>query len=98
MQMITIPLLVLLLKCTLEYPQKFALRKDRTSENFRLCFKMNRNQLLNDIKKWSEWIFDEAKKEIRKFYPLDEMVQNQLVISGLELVPCQNPSCERKFR
>ncbi len=30
------------------------------------------NPLLEDVKKWGNWVLKEAKKEIGKFYPEDE--------------------------
>lgn len=45
----------LILKSTLEYPQKYG------------------KILIEDVRKWAGWVFQESKKEIGKFYPEDEL-------------------------
>ncbi|RLE44574.1 DNA methylase, partial [Candidatus Woesearchaeota archaeon] len=46
-------------------------------------------RLLEDIEKWSQWVYKEAKKEIGKFYP-EETVLTQKALSdegGEKLIP-----------
>jgi len=69
------PVAVLILKCTLEYPQKY------------------RNSLLKDVKRWGNWVLEEAKKEIDKFYPPDKDGSIPVGYIWARTVPCQNPTC-----
>lgn len=69
------PVAVLILKCTLEYPQKY------------------RNSLLKDVKRWGNWVLEEAKKEIDKFYPPDKDGSIPVGYIWVRTVPCQNPTC-----
>jgi len=69
------PVAVLILKCTLEYPQKY------------------RNSLLKDVKRWGNWVLEEAKKEIDKFYPPDKDGSIPVSYIWARTVPCQNPTC-----
>jgi adenine-specific DNA methylase len=48
------PVSVLILKCVLEYPQRYG------------------KALLSEVRKWGEWVLEEARKELARFYPLDE--------------------------
>jgi len=62
-------------------------------------------KLVEDVKRWGQWVYEEAKKEIGKFYP-EETVPAQKVLSeggGEKYIPvgyiwartirCQNPTC-----
>jgi len=51
------------------------------------------NPLLYDVKKWGNWVLEEAKKEIGRFYPSDP---NGLIPVGYiwaRTIKCQNPAC-----
>ena len=85
------PVAVLILKCTLEYPQKYGKPKDTKNE-----WGLNtqtKNPLLEDVKKWGEWVLEEAKKEIGKFYPADEDGSIPVGYIWARTIPCQNPAC-----
>ena len=69
------PVAILILKCTLEYPQKY------------------RRKLLEDVKKWGNWVLEEAKKEISRFYPPDGDGSIPVGYIWARTIPCQNPSC-----
>ncbi|MEM3798287.1 MAG: DUF1156 domain-containing protein [Candidatus Bathyarchaeia archaeon] len=62
-------------------------------------------ELIEDVKKWGQWVYEEAKKEIGRFYP-EETISTQKALSeegGEKYIPigyiwartikCQNPSC-----
>jgi adenine-specific DNA methylase len=66
-------------------------------------------KLVEDVKKWSQWVYEEAKKEIGKFYP-EETISTQKALSdvgGEKYVPvgyiwartirCPNPSCQAEI-
>lgn len=66
------PVAVLIEKATLEFPQKYG-RPVRRKEKTPLVGEVERevNPLLKDVKRWGEWVLEEAKKEIGQFYPSD---------------------------
>ena len=87
------PVAVLIQKCTLEYPQKYGRAKSEKGIWGELSDKSLRNPLLEDVKKWGEWVLEEARKEIGRFYPEEP---NGLIPVGYiwpKTIPCQNPSC-----
>jgi len=66
-------------------------------------------KLVEDVKKWGQWVYEEAKKEIGKFYP-EETISTQEALSdegGEKYVPvgyiwartirCLNPSCQAEI-
>jgi putative DNA methylase len=69
------PVAVLILKCVLEYPQRYG------------------KVLLSEVKRWGEWVLEEARKELARFYPLDEDGSVPVGYIWARTVPCQNPSC-----
>jgi len=92
------PVAILILKCTLEYPQKYGKpgEIEREFEEFGKKYKGRikvKNKLLEDVKKWGNWVLKEAKKEIGKFYP--EEIDSSIPVGYIwaRTIPCQNPSC-----
>jgi len=53
----------------------------------------NGYSLLADIKRWGEWVLEEAKKEIGKFYPPDPDGSIPVGYLWARTVKCQNPAC-----
>lgn len=51
------------------------------------------NPLLADVKKWSNWVLEEAKKEIGKFYPEEPDGSIPVGYIWARTISCQNPSC-----
>jgi adenine-specific DNA methylase len=99
------PVAVLIQKCTLEYPQKYGkplkiknnpstlfpeLKKQETLD---FDSKIVPNRLLYDIERWSNWVLEEVKKEIGRFYPLDSDGSIPVGYIWARTIPCQNPSC-----
>jgi len=96
------PVAVLILKCTLEYPQKYAHLKIKTEEEKQktLSGKFNVKEtpkLLYDVKKWGKWVLEEARKEIGKFYPSDPDDSVPVSYIWARTIPCQNPSCRAEI-
>jgi len=99
------PVAVLILKCTLEYPQKYSKSSNIKSnppilppelevqKKLNLDSKTISNSLLFDVKKWGKWVLEEAKKEIGKFYPADEDGSIPVGYIWARTIPCQNPTC-----
>ena len=80
------PVAVLILKCTLEYPQKYG------------------EKLVKDVKKWGEWVLEEAKKEIGKFYPADKSGyfgegEGAIPVGYIwaRTIKCENPKCNAEI-
>jgi len=88
------PVAVLILKCTLEYPQKYGKLKEIDAKN-KLGFEEKKkvNPLLEDVRKWGNWVLKEAKKEIGRFYPSDEDGSIPVGYIWARTIPCQNPAC-----
>ncbi|AFH48948.1 Adenine-specific DNA methylase [Ignavibacterium album JCM 16511] len=102
------PVAVLIQKCTLEYPQKYGnadaskLRgkfnpqkdKDVTlSLDLNEDNKKDKNPLLTDVKYWGNWVLQEAKKEIGKFYPAEKDGSIPVGFIWARTINCQNPAC-----
>ena len=122
------PVAVLILKATLEYPQKYGTRinTDATDEHgFLKSIRANpsdpresvfylpgledtsiTNPLLEAVKWWGDWVLEEARKELARFYPPDPMLPSPKVGRGAggegsipvgyiwaRTIPCQNPAC-----
>ncbi|MCD6239883.1 MAG: DUF1156 domain-containing protein [Thermotogae bacterium] len=88
------PVAVLILKCTLEYPQKYGkLVKRKLKNDLDLEIESQVNPLFEDVKKWGNWVLDEARKEIGRFYPEDEDGSIPIGYIWARTIPCQNPTC-----
>jgi len=85
------PVAVLIEKCTLEFPQKYG-RVKNTGEWGHLKGSVS-NPLLEDVKRWGEWVLKEAQKEIGRFYPKDPDSSIPVGYIWARTIPCQNPSC-----
>ncbi|MEI6308954.1 MAG: DUF1156 domain-containing protein, partial [bacterium] len=86
------PVAVLIEKATLEYPQKFGRKAKRSSWEDEPAEKGG-FALLAEVKKWSEWVLEEAKKEIGRFYPADPDGSTPVGYYWMRTVNCQNPAC-----
>src|SRR3990172_9401031 len=85
------PVAVLIEKATLEYPQKYGQpKKIKTGD---LVGEKEINPLLEDVKRWGEWVLEEARKEIGRFYPLDPDGSIPVGYIWARTVKCQNPAC-----
>ncbi len=96
------PVAVLILKCTLEYPQKYGKPGEIgfEVEDFGRKVKGKKkvqNLLLEDVKKWGNWVLEEAKKEIGRFYPEDKDGSIPVGYIWARTIPCQNPSCNAEI-
>lgn len=89
------PVAVLIQKCTLEYPQKYGkpVKKKVKDPNSLFDSEIEVNPLLEDVKKWGNWVLEEAKKEIAKFYPEDKDGSTPVGYIWARTIPCQNPNC-----
>jgi putative DNA methylase len=92
------PVAVLIEKCTLEYPQKYGkpgyVEKEVEEFGRKVVKKIKvDNVLVEEVKKWGEWVLNEAKKEIGHFYPPDSDGSIPVGYIWARTIPCQNPTC-----
>ena len=91
------PVAVLILKATLEYPQKYGqpVEREETSDLFGglVTEKRTVNPLLEAVKKWGDWVLEEARKELARFYPPDPDGSIPVGYIWARTIPCQNPAC-----
>ena len=86
------PVAILIQKCTLEYPQIYGRPKEVKMEGM-LSASGIKNPLLEDVKKWGNWVLAEAKKELGRFYPEADDGSIPVGYIWARTIPCQNPSC-----
>ena len=91
------PVAVLILKCTLEYPQKYGTLNKIKEKGGLWDTEKEINPLLEDVKRWGEWVLKEAKNEIGKFYPSDEDGSIAVGYIWARTIPCQNPACNAEI-
>src|SRR2546426_7202872 len=89
------PVSTLLLKCTLDYPQRYGGKNPKTSYGF--ASNKQGNRLLEDVERWSDWVLAESKNEIEKFYPKEKDGSIPVGFIWARTVPCQNPSCNTEI-
>ena len=86
------PVAVLIQKCTLEYPQKYG-RPTEVEDKDSLSGLGMKNPLLEDVRKWGQWVLAKAKEELGKFYPEEADGSIPIGYIWARTIPCQNPSC-----
>ena len=89
------PVATLILKCTLEYPQKYKEKKEEP-EDF-LVSQRNPGRLLTDLNKWGKFVLEESRKEIGQFYinPMGDATPIGYIWA--RTIPCQNVSCNAEI-
>lgn len=55
------------------------------------------NPLLNAVRYWGKWVLDEARKELKEFYPPDPDGRIPIGYIWARTVPCQNPACAQEI-
>jgi putative DNA methylase len=75
------PVAAIILKCILEFPQKFSREQDLE------------HGLIPEVKKWGEWVFNESKKELKQYYPAEKNGDEVIGYHWARTIPCQNPRC-----
>lgn len=99
------PVAVLILKATLEYPQKYGdpdvvrrLRPPRREEPSEGQLELTEQTsegptLVDDVRYWGQWVLEEARKELGQFYPKDPDGSIPVGYIWARTVRCQNPEC-----
>ncbi len=88
------PVAVLILKAVLEYPQKYGQPKKVKVKGDGL-FELEKeiNPLVEDVKKWGNWVLEEARKELGVFFPSDLGGAIPVVYYWMRTLKCENPIC-----
>lgn len=100
------PVAVLILKCILEFPQKYGApgsiqhvplppgdETTNPSKALVLETSAKTSPLLLAVKAWGEWVLEEARRELEQFYPADSDGSVPVGYIWARTVPCQNPAC-----
>lgn len=105
------PVAVLILKCTLEYPQRYGQPNSRDVPQYILdadaagaqpgmadgewAAAYRRNPLATDVRYWGTWMLDRAKEELAEFYPPDPDGSVPVAYLWSRTIPC--PSCDAEM-
>ena len=94
------PVAVLILKATLEYPQKYGRKnggrasKEKPLDEYGIkAGEEEKYDLVRDVEKWGKWVLEEAKKELERFYPKDEDGSVPVGYIWARTVKCQSLTC-----
>jgi len=89
------PVATLILKSTLEYPQKYSGKSSKAE--YGLVSRGRNNPLVEDVRKWGNWVLREAEKEIGRFYAEQDDGSIPVGYIWARTIPCQNPSCNAEI-
>ena len=104
------PVAVLILKGTVEYPQKFSHPNSRPVPDYiykaaedtdQASFKdgdwveaYRRNPLATDVRYWGNWMLERARDELAEFYPPDPDGSIPVAYLWSRTIPCPNSGAE----
>ena len=87
------PVAWFILKCTLEYPQRFA-GKTTPLPDLGLDEKPDakNGDLADHVRLWGQWVLENARTELADYYPV---IDNKPTVAYLwaRTIPCQDPQC-----
>jgi adenine-specific DNA methylase len=88
------PVATLILKCALEYPQKFC-EKTRSivDKSSSLANEINENSLHKQVEKIGLEVLKEVTEELASFYPNDDDGSIPIAYIWSRTIPCSNSSC-----
>ncbi len=90
------PVAVLIERAVIEYPQKFGKRhkvKDTAGGSLGMEGERTINPLIEEVKRWGNWVLEEAREELEQFYPRDKDGSIPVGYIWARTLPCQNPEC-----
>ena len=87
------PVAWFILKCTLEYPQRFAGKTYRLPDlNLDERPDLNNSDLANHVRLWGQWVLENARSDLDRYYPvIDE--KPTVAYLWARTIPCQDPKC-----
>ena len=92
------PVAVLILKATLEFPQKYGKPVKRKVKNeMGIEEEKEINPLLEAVEYWGNWVLEEAKKELGRFYPEEPDGSIPVGYIWARTVRCMNPACKAEI-
>ena len=102
------PVAVLIEKATLEYPQQYGRPISRkqyfderpwmTDDKKQVTIGEDTvNPLLEDVKYWANYILEDTKKELDKYYPPDPDGSIPVGYIWARVLPCANPECRAEI-
>ena len=83
------PVATLIVKATTEYP----FQSESLKSHDRRLKPHGHFLLASDVKKWSRWILEEARKDLEQFFPKENDNGEPVGYLWSRCIPCQNPSC-----
>ena len=105
------PVAVLILKGTVEYPQKHGQPDSRPVPDYILqanqqsaqkplfdgdpALAYRRNPLATDVRYWGNWMLEKAREELKEFYPADSDGSIPVAYLWSRTIPC--PSCDAEM-
>ena len=105
------PVAVLILKGTIEYPQRYGQPNSRSVPDYilradaddsqtsfadgSLAEAYKRNPLATDVRYWGNWMLEKARKELAEFYPPDLDGRVPVAYLWSRTIPC--PSCHAEM-
>jgi adenine-specific DNA methylase len=97
------PVAVLLNRCVLEYPTRFGASdsvpsvplppRDDSTPSPLLEDAPTRSPLLLAVQAWGDWVLQEARQRLQRFYPPDPDGSIPVGYYWMRTIPCQNPTC-----
>ena len=87
------PVAWFLLKCTLEYPQRFAGKTHRLPDlNLNEPPDLQNGDLADHVRLWGQWVLENAHSDLVQCYPvIDE--KPTVAYLWARTIPCQDPKC-----
>lgn len=104
------PVAVLILKCTVEYPQKYGQPNSREVPDYireasksgsqkgffdgDLVSAYEKNPLATDVRYWGNWMLERAREELAEFFPPDPDGSVPVAYLWSRTIPCPNCQAE----
>ena len=87
------PVAWFILKCTLEYPQRFAGKTHPLPDlNLNERPDLQNGDLADHVRLWGQWVLENARRDLAPYYPV---VDEKPTVAYLwaRTIPCQDPRC-----
>ena len=88
------PVAWFILKCTLDYPQRFAGKTHQLPNlNLNETPNLGKGNLSDHVQLWGQWVFENARKELTAYYVA---IDDKPTVAYLwaRTIPCQDPKCD----